>query len=119
MAQPLVQEDFPTKEDLEKHQKMLQSVLEKVKKLLEDMDAMKKVDKLFAQHLLEKITIDDILIYADIAGDLWTSEQLYYEALSVTKKGKMIILKRTVQEMWVNNYNPECLLAWNGNMDIQ
>ena len=21
--------------------------------------------------------------------------------------------------MWVNNYNPEWLLAWNGNMDIQ
>ena len=28
-------------------------------------------------------------------------------------------MKRDVSEIWVNNYNPEWLLAWNGNMDIQ
>ena len=31
----------------------------------------------------------------------------------------MLILKRTIQERWVNNYNPEMLTAWNANMDIQ
>ena len=83
------------------------------------MDARKKEDKLFAQHLINHIKIDDILIHAEIADNLKTSRQLYYEALGVSKKGKIIILKRTVQEMWVNNYNPEWLLAWDGNMDIQ
>ena len=58
-------------------------------------------------------------MHAQIAEDLKSSRELYYEALGVSKKGKIIILKRTVQEMWVNNYNPEWLLAWNGNMDIQ
>ena len=68
---------------------------------------------------MDKITIDDILIHAEIADDLKTSRELYYEALGVSKKGKVVILKRTVQEMWVNNYNPEWMLAWDGNMDIQ
>ena len=119
MAQPLKVDDFSSKADLEKHQKKLQTVLEKVKAVLEDMETRKKDDKLFAQHLFDKIEIDDILIHAEIASDLKTSRQLYYEALGVSKKGKVIILKRTVQEIWVNNYNPEWMLAWDGNMDIQ
>ena len=119
VAQPLNVGDFPSKSDLDKHQKMLQTVLEKVRHILEAMDIRKKDDKLFAKHLLEKITIDDILLHANIARDLRTSRQLYYEALGVSKKGKIVILKRTVQEMWVNNYNQEWILAWNGNMDIQ
>ena len=98
---------------------MLQTALQKVRKVLDDMDVRKKDDKLFAQHLINHITIDDILMHAEIADTLKTSKQLYYEALGVSKKGKIIILKRTVQEMWVNNYNPEWLLAWDGNMDIQ
>ena len=28
------------------------------------------------------------------------------------------MLKRTPQEMWVNNYNSEWINAWNANMDI-
>ena len=119
MAQPLLQANFKTKTELDKHQKVLTIVMEKVRTVLEAMELRKKDDKLFAQHLLDKITIDDILIHAEIADDLKTSRQLYYEALGVSKKGKVIILKRTVQEMWVNNYNPEWMLAWNGNMDIQ
>ena len=98
---------------------MLQNVLQKVRNVLEDMEVRKKHDKLFAQHFFPKITINDILIHAEIAKDLRASKKLYYEALGVSKKGKIIILKRTVQEMWVNNYNPEWILAWNGNMDIQ
>ena len=31
----------------------------------------------------------------------------------------MIILKRRPDEMWVNNYNPIFLKAWQANMDIQ
>ena len=50
----------------DKHLKKLQAVLQKVRNVLEDMDARKKDDKLFAQHLINKITINDILIHADI-----------------------------------------------------
>ena len=119
VAQPLLEDHFPSKSDLDKHLKMLQNVLQKVRNVLEDMEVRKKHDKLFAQHFFPKITINDILIHAEIAKDLRASKKLYYEALGVSKKGKIIVLKRTVQEMWVNNYNPEWILAWNGNMDIQ
>ena len=115
----MIADNFPTKTDMDKHQKKLQNVLEKVRSVLNDMDIRKGKDKLFAQHLLGKINLDDVLIHAEIADTLEFSRQLYYEALRVSKKGKTIILKRTVQEMWVNNYNPEWILAWNGNMDIQ
>ena len=119
VAQPLIVANFPSQSDMEKHEKMLQTVLQKVRKVMDDMEVRKNDDKLFSQHLINKITIDDILIDAKIAENLKTSKQLYYEALGVSKRGKIVILKRTVQEMWVNNYNPEWILAWNGNMDIQ
>ena len=47
------------------------------------------------------------------------SEEDYYSALSVTKQGTVVILKRTMQEIFVNNYNIEWIRAWNANMDIQ
>ena len=31
----------------------------------------------------------------------------------------MVLLQRDVDEIWVNNYNPEWILAWNANHDLQ
>ena len=36
-----------------------------------------------------------------------------------TKKGINVILARDIDEMFINNYNPEWLRAWNANIDIQ
>ena len=30
-----------------------------------------------------------------------------------------MLLQRDVDEIYVNNYNPEWLVAWNANLDIQ
>ena len=30
-----------------------------------------------------------------------------------------MVLKRTPQEIYINNYNPEWIKAWNGNIDLQ
>ena len=43
----------------------------------------------------------------------------YEEALKITKKGKILILKRRINERFTNNYNPEMLFAWDANMDLQ
>ena len=59
---------------------------------MEDMEVRKNDDKLFSQHLINKITIDDILIHANIAENLKCAKQLYYEALGVSKRGKIVIL---------------------------
>ena len=119
IAQPLCEDDFATQLDMHLYQKDLESVLTKVRHVLENMDHYFAEDKLFREHLLHHITLDDVLIHANIGNTLNAARQRYYEALRVTKKGKVIILKRRVQEMWVNNYNPEWIHAWNGNMDIQ
>ena len=34
-----------------------------------------------------------------------------------SRKGVNIILARDIDELYVNNYNPEWLEAWNGNID--
>ena len=119
IAQPLCEDDFPTQLDMHKYQRELESVLTKVRHVLENMDHYFSHDKLFKENLLQKITLDDVLIHAGIGHNLKTARHRYYEALKVTRKGKVIILKRSVQEMWVNNYNVEWIRAWNGNIDIQ
>ena len=42
----------------------------------------------------------------------------YYEALEVSQNAACIILKREPKESYINNYNPEWMKAWDGNMDI-
>ena len=46
-------------------------------------------------------------------------QNAYEEALSISKAGYKIIHKRDINEIFVNNYNPEMILAWNANMDLQ
>ena len=43
----------------------------------------------------------------------------YDWALTISEKGRTVILKRTLKERFVNNYNPHFILAWQANMDIQ
>ena len=47
------------------------------------------------------------------------SEDDYLEALSWTRAGYAIHLKRDLDEIYINSYNPEWLQAWDGNIDIQ
>ena len=35
-----------------------------------------------------------------------------------TRKGVNVILARDIDELYINNYNPEWLRAWNGNIDL-
>ena len=44
--------------------------------------------------------------------------KLYEDALSVSESGYRIVHKRDVDEIFVNNYNDEWIINWNGNIDI-
>ena len=55
----------------------------------------------------------------DFYQAIGTTEAEYVEALQISERGKVLVLKREVKERFVNNYNPEMLLAWNANMDLQ
>ena len=43
----------------------------------------------------------------------------YEEALKTSTGGYSVILKRYPCDAFVNNYNPEWIYAWDGNMDLQ
>jgi hypothetical protein len=47
------------------------------------------------------------------------SEDEYLEALSWSRAGYTLHLKRDLDEIYINSYNPEWLQAWDGNIDIQ
>ena len=77
--------------------------LKKVKNMLSDM----------SEEELKIFSLDDILKKADVSSDD------YHKALSISERGKTVILKRKPNEMWVNNYNPHFMKAWQANHDIQ
>ena len=41
------------------------------------------------------------------------------DIIKISDKGKVLVLKRSLKERNINNYNREMLVAWNANMDIQ
>ena len=43
----------------------------------------------------------------------------YEKSLKISTRGDTIILKRTIRERMVNNYNGKMLKVWNANMDVQ
>ncbi|KAI8514787.1 hypothetical protein Bbelb_073780 [Branchiostoma belcheri] len=61
----------------------------------------------------ENCSTEDLLKEAKI-----TSAQLC-EALNLMATRKQVMLRREPKDMWVNNYNPHLLRAWNANIDIQ
>jgi hypothetical protein len=69
--------------------------------------------------ILQSSEFDDNMSLTEILGKAYITTEEYYAALQMSSMGNKIVLKRTPKEIWINNYNPEWLRAWNGNMDIQ
>ena len=98
-------------------------VLDDVRDVLENNDMMKVVWKEFKDKKSEskeeyirnrKRRILEVLRLADVRP------KDYVNAVrESSKKGLNIILARDVDEIFINNYNPEWILAWNANIDIQ
>ena len=102
IAKPLSEEELG-KELYAKKRKDTIDLLEKVKKHLKEM----------SQDDLEKLCLDEVL------DELGITSESYHEALGVSLRGQMVVLKRKVNEIWVNNYNPHFMKVWGANMDIQ
>ena len=95
----------PLDESIDKEQR--ETLLKKSKEVLT------KARELLETELEETFTFENFL------EKLGVTEEEYEEYCSITERGKVILLKRTIQERYINNYNPEWLKAWNANMDIQ
>ncbi|XP_072047334.1 uncharacterized protein [Amphiura filiformis] len=55
----------------------------------------------------------DVLCVAGIEQDQ------FEKALETLSKRQTMYLKRRLEDQWINNYNPDLIRCWNGNMDIQ
>ena len=96
-------------------------ILEKVLVVLEDTE---KVADIMSSYDKENESIDDyrqnrkerILKVLELAG---VDPDEYVVALKESsRKGINVILARDIDELYVNNYNPEWVEAWNGNIDF-
>ena len=81
-------------------------------------DIMEKIPKLPTDSLEEntykrKLRIMELLNKADV------TEDEYISALQYSPKGYTVIFQRDLDEMMVNCYNPEWIINWNANIDIQ
>ena len=97
-------------------------ILEKVKDLLDDKDAidkiMRKYDKKGESREEYEANrckrIDELL---EMAGTHY--EEYMSEIRHSVRQGYSILLERDIDEGYINAFNPEWLEAWKGNIDLQ
>ena len=113
-------------EEAEKLQVSYKNILKAVKEKMIDDDVVNKImmeypkelDKtreMYVNNRMRRIRM--LLTLSGYGKD--EDLTLYEDALTYSKKGYSIILERDINEMYINSYNPEWVIAWNGNTDIQ
>ena len=112
-----------TDEERNERRKKHREVLNAVREVLENEEAIQNIWKEFGDKKLEtkeeniknrKCIILKVLKKAKVSG-----KSNLAAVREQTKKGLNMILARDIDEIFINNYNPEWLLAWNANLDIQ
>ena len=101
--------------------KHYEEILRKVKEVLEDDEIVASIMKKYNKKketkeqykINRKKRILELLVHAEV------SATDYCEALSYSRAGYSVHLKRDIDEIFINSYNPEWIRAWDGNIDIQ
>ena len=91
----------PDKDINKKEMKKYKEIMTKVKQKLESPD------------LNENMDLKSFLKDLDIKPDD------YKKALQISERGQTVILKRTLKDRYINNFNPNFIKAWDANLDIQ
>ena len=102
-----------------------EKILTKVGEVLSNQDLIDKIMKEYNKneeseelfYINREKRIKQLL--SVIGYDTEENWNLYIEALSNSKRGYSIILQRDIDEVFVNSVNPEWILAWQGNIDLQ
>jgi hypothetical protein len=113
-------------EEADKIQSSYKKILKDIKEKMVNEEAVESIMKQYPKELdtTRELYVENrmkrIKMLLTVSGygkdeDL----QLYENALTYSKKGYSIILERDVCEMYINSYNPEWVIAWNGNTDLQ
>jgi hypothetical protein len=97
----------PLPDDMEETEK--KKTIDAAKKLLS------KVKEAIEESSKEDLDVD----LEDFLDSLEISSEDYYNALSISQRGKCLVMRRRLNEVFVNNYNPEWLITWRANLDFQ
>ena len=97
-----------------------EEVLSKVKAVLEEEVTLKAIwekvpekgDTVEEYERNRSLRIKELLAVAGV------DEAMYYGALQHSKKGVKIVMKRDLDEIMIEAYNPEWLKNWNGNVSV-
>ena len=88
----------------------------------ENQAAVKKLAKERLSKLSELLSIDEntnMTITEVVTAAGFNDYDSFLEALSLLSCKASIVMARGPKDVWVNNYNPNLLKAWNANLDIQ
>ena len=110
---------------LEKRNLILKLVKDGYKKLDEndmqfDKDPRKFLEEICGlntnDHSFFSEDPDNIILKIDKPHDIL---EIYNTAISISEKGRIVVLKRKISERNINNYNPLFHSVWQANTDIQ
>ena len=62
--------------------------------------------------------IDKVLKIASAGGEPITYEMYEKAVIEQPRKGSEVLLQRDIDEIFINNYNPEWIVDWDANIDI-
>ena len=108
-------------EERDNNLKYFSDTLTKVKEVLEDEEIINKIMANYDKkgetkeqyEVNRKKRILELLAVAEV------SESDYIQALNYSRAGYSVHLKRDLDEIYINSYDPEWIRAWNGNIDKQ
>ena len=96
--------------------------LEELKSFHKSQKKLIPMDAIMKERLLKVLLKSEIFNPLDEPKNVTLEKNIieqYEKALSISSKGYTVWLKRDVDEININGYNPEWIKCWNGNMDIQ
>ena len=109
------------KEEKQKIMATYNEILNKVSKVLDEKDVIEKIMLSYfkkteknTEHL--KFIEERVRKICEIADVKYED---YIAAISTSNHGYKVVLRRDIDELFVNSFNIEWIRAWNGNMDIQ
>ena len=65
-----------------------------------------------------KRRIEDVLKLASVGRKLITYEQYEQAVVEQPRRGSEVLLRRDIDEIFINNYNAEWIVNWNANIDL-
>ena len=70
----------------------------------------------YKENIRERI--DKVLKKASAGGTPITYEKYEQAVIEQPRKGSEVLLRRDIDEIYVNNYNAEWIVDWNANIDL-